>query len=74
MNEQRDSLRDEIRQAQTHEDESTRGTSVTTGIGTGKKLGLYGCGFLILAVLIIFIFLFLTGIYNPFQGMEGVGP
>ncbi len=44
------------------------------GIGTAKKTGLYGCGFLILAVIIIFIVLVLTGIYNPFQGTEGVGP
>ncbi len=45
-----------------------------TGIGTGKKTGLYGCGFLILAVVIIAVLLILTGIYNPFQGTEGVGP
>ena len=43
-------------------------------IGTGKKTGLYGCAFLILAVVIVFIVLVLTGIYNPFQGTEGVGP
>lgn len=43
-------------------------------IGTGKKTGLYGCAFLILAVVIIFIVLVLTGIYNPFQGTEGAGP
>lgn len=45
-----------------------------TGIGTGKKTGLYGCGFLMLAVVIIFIVLALTGFYNPFRGTEGVGP
>jgi hypothetical protein len=43
-------------------------------IGAGKKTGLYGCAFLILAIVIVFIVLVLTGIYNPFQGMEGVGP
>ncbi len=74
MNEQRDSSRDETRRAQPLEDDSTRGVSDTAGIGTGKKTGLYGCGFLILAVVIIFIVLVLTGIYNPFQGTEGVGP
>ncbi|CAN5144481.1 hypothetical protein BH20ACI1_BH20ACI1_09090 [soil metagenome] len=46
----------------------------TSGIGTGKKTGLYGCAFLILAVIIIFVVLVLTGIYNPFLGTEGVGP
>ncbi len=43
-------------------------------IGAGKKTGLYGCAFMILAVVIVFIVLVLTGIYNPFQGTEGVGP
>jgi 4-hydroxybenzoate polyprenyltransferase len=74
MNEQRDSFSDETRQAQTLEDDSTRGVNDTDGIGAGKKTGLYGCGFLILAVVIIFIVLVLTGIYNPFEGTEGVGP
>ncbi len=45
-----------------------------SGIGAGKKTGLYGCAFLVLAVVIVFIVLVLTGIYNPFQGTEGVGP
>ena len=45
-----------------------------TGIGTGKKVGLYGCGFLILATIVITIILILTGMYNPFVGTEGVGP
>jgi hypothetical protein len=58
------------RNAVTEENKRTR----ADGIGTGKKTGLYGCGFLILAVIIIFIVLVLTGIYNPFQGTEGVGP
>jgi len=43
-------------------------------IGAGKKTGLYGCAFMILAIVIVFIVLVLTGIYNPFQGTEGVGP
>ncbi|HXG84739.1 MAG TPA: hypothetical protein VNI84_12005 [Pyrinomonadaceae bacterium] len=66
MNEQRDSIRDETRQAQTPEADLTRGTNDAAGIGMGKKTGLYGCGFLILAVVIIFIVLVLTGFYNPF--------
>jgi len=74
MNEQRDSIRDETRQTQTLKADSTRGVSDAAGIGAGKKTGLYGCGFLILAVVIIFIVLVLTGFYNPFQGTEGVGP
>ena len=45
-----------------------------SGIGTGKKVGFYGCGFLMLAGVIVFIVLVLTGIYNPFEGTEGVGP
>ena len=44
------------------------------GYWEGKKTGLYGCAFLVLAVVIVFIVLALTGIYNPFEGMEGVGP
>ena len=44
------------------------------GVGTSKKIGLYGCGYLILAIVIVIIVLVLTGIYNPFQGTEGVGP
>ena len=48
--------------------------SGATGIGTGKKAGIYGCGFLVLAIMIIFIILVLTGYYAPFQGTEGVGP
>ena len=45
-----------------------------SGIGTGKKVGLYGCGFLILAVIIIAAILIFTGMYVPFEGTEGVGP
>ena len=43
-------------------------------IGTGRKTALYGCGFMILAVIVIFMILVLTGAYNPFSGTEGVGP
>ena len=46
----------------------------SSDIGTGKKTGLYGCALMILAIVIVFIVLVLTGIYNPFQGTEGVGP
>jgi hypothetical protein len=54
-------------------DNDLRERNVST-IGAGKKTGLYGCGLLILAIVIVFIVLVLTGIYNPFQGTEGVGP
>ena len=58
------------------ENRQTAGLEADTGgdIGAGKKTGLYGCAFLILAIVIVFIVLVLTGIYNPFQGTEGVGP
>ena len=58
------------------ENRQTAGLEADTGgdIGAGKKTGLYGCAFMILAVVIVFIILVLTGIYNPFQGTEGVGP
>ena len=55
----------------------TAGLEADTGgsdIGAGKKTGLYGCAFMILAIVIVFIVLALTGFYNPFQGTEGVGP
>jgi len=58
------------------ENPQTAGLEADTGgdIGAGKKTGLYGCAFMILAIVIVFIVLVLTGIYNPFQGTEGVGP
>ncbi len=59
------------------ENRQTAGLEADTGggdIGVGKKTRLYGCAFMILAVVIVFIVLVLTGIYNPFQGTEGVGP
>ena len=71
MNEKQDSRGGKNRRAETLEADSTRGD---TSIGMGIKLGLYGCGFILLAILIVFVVLFLTGIYNPFQGTEGVGP
>lgn len=77
MDEQREnSLIDETVQAQTpaDNDAAARGANDADGIGAGKKTGVYGCAFLILAVVIVFIVLVLTGIYNPFQGTEGVGP
>lgn len=43
-------------------------------IGVGKKTGLYGCGLLILAIVLVIIVMTFTGIYNPFQGTENVGP
>ncbi len=74
MNEKQDSTRDETGRKETFEVDSASGGNDSAGIGAGKKTGLYGCGFLILAVVIVFIVLVLTGIYNPFQGTEGVGP
>lgn len=44
----------------------------TDDIGTGRRTALYG--FLLLRVVIFFIVSALTGIYNPFQGTEVVGP
>ena len=69
MENRADKINEETRQ--------TAGLEADTGggdIGAGKKTGLYGCAFMILAVVIVFIILVLTGIYNPFQGTEGVGP
>ncbi|MCY7376751.1 MAG: hypothetical protein LH472_12395 [Pyrinomonadaceae bacterium] len=69
MESETDKINEETRQ--------TAGLEADTGgsdIGAGKKTGLYGCAFMILAIVIVFIVLVLTGIYNPFQGTEGVGP
>ncbi len=49
-------------------------TGASGDIGPGKKTGLYGCALLILGVVIVLIVLILTGIYNPFEGTEGIGP
>lgn len=65
MNEKKDAVTNENGQIDARRD---------TSVGTGKKVGLYGCGLLILAIVIIAVVLILTGIYNPFQGTEGVGP
>jgi hypothetical protein len=43
-------------------------------IGSGKRLGLYGCGLLLLGLVIIAIIIVFTGLYVPFEGTEGVGP
>jgi len=45
-----------------------------SGIGTGKKVGLYGCAFIGLAVVIFVVVLIITGMFNPFPSNEGVGP
>ena len=55
-------------------DEAAADKREPNGIGTGKKVGLYGCAFLILAVIVVAVILILTGYYAPFQGTEGVGP
>lgn len=43
-------------------------------IGKGKKVGLYGAGFLLLGVLIVVVVMYLVGFYAPLEGTEGVGP
>ncbi len=48
--------------------------SNNSGIGTGKKVGLYGCAFLVAAFVIMLIVLIITGMYQPFPSNEGVGP
>jgi hypothetical protein len=74
MNEKQDSTASETGRAETPEVGSAGGGRDAADIGTGKRTGLYGCALLLLGVLIVFIVLILTGIYNPFQGTEGVGP
>jgi hypothetical protein len=73
MNEKSEVIGEMNGQAGERSDNDLRERNVTT-IGAGKKVGLYGCGLLILGIVIIIIVLVLTGIYNPFQGTEGVGP
>jgi hypothetical protein len=73
MNDKQVMIANENEQAGTARDDDLRDRQGFT-IGAGKKTGLYGCGFLILAIVIVFIVLVLTGTYNPFQGTEGVGP
>ena len=70
MNPEQKSTTEENRRANSSEINNER----ETDIGAGKKTGLYGCGFLILGVILVLVVLILTGIYNPFQGTEGVGP
>ena len=74
MNEKQDLLNTETGRRDMPDVDSTRYESNDADIGKGKKTAVYGCGFMILAVIIIFIVLALTGFYNPFQGTEGVGP
>jgi len=69
MENETDKINEETRQTAGLEVDASGGD-----IGAGKKTGLYGCAFMILAIVIVFIVLVLTGIYNPFQGTEGVGP
>jgi hypothetical protein len=62
-------LDDKVQQTQSINDDSGK-----ENIGTGKTVGIYGCGLLLLGLLIVLIALVLTGIFNPFEGTEGVGP
>ena len=73
MEEKRNTVSEENRQPEARADDTPHGGR-ESGIGTGKKVGLYGCGFLVLGVIIAVIVLILTGIYVPFEGTEGVGP
>ena len=73
MEEKRNTVSEEKRQAEARDDDIAHGGR-DSGIGTGKKVGLYGCGFLVLGVIIVLIVLIVTGTYVPFEGTEGVGP
>ena len=64
---------DESRRPGRAEDDSIRDGSEPR-VGFGKRVGLYGCGFVLLGLLIAAVVLFLTGVYVPFEGTEGVGP
>lgn len=57
-----------------HELRKPQNTTENSRIGAGKKAGLYGCAFFILAAVALIIILVFTGIYVPFEGTEGVGP
>ncbi len=74
MIENRDEISEASRQADSQPDIVTENEPESGDTGTGKKLGLYGCAFLILAVIIITAIIILTGVYVPFRGTEGVGP
>jgi hypothetical protein len=73
MNERGDPTKDDSPRTGTTEDDQKHGGS-DSPIGTGKKVGLYGCGLLLLGLVIVAVILFLTGVYVPFEGTEGVGP
>ena len=68
MNEKRD---ESSRGVAGHEPRSRENESA---MGTGKKVALYGFGLLLLGLVVITIIIFLTGVYVPFEGTEGVGP
>lgn len=74
MIENRDEISEASRKADSQPEIATENAPESGEIGTGKKVGLYGCAFLILAVIIITAIVILTGVYVPFQGTEGVGP
>ena len=48
--------------------------SLTENAGTGKALGLYGCGFILFGLLIVVIVMVFVGTFNPFEGTENIGP
>lgn len=73
MIENRDEISEASRQADLQPDIVTENEPESGDIGTGKKVGLYGCASLILAVIITAIVI-LTGVYVPFKRTEGVGP
>lgn len=73
MNASQNTVSEENRRTEASNDNEMRDGS-ESGIGMGKKVGLYGCGFLVLAVILVFVVLALTGFNVPFQGTEGVGP
>lgn len=73
MEENRNTTAEADRQIETPRDVG-KDNGGESGIGAGKKTGLYGCAFLILGIVIVSIVMFFTGIFNPFVGTEGVGP
>lgn len=73
MNEKGHATRDDSLRIGITENDPTRNVS-EAHIGTGKKVGLYGCGLLLLGLVIVAVIIFVTGVYVPFEGTEGVGP
>ncbi len=73
MDEKRDANTEENQRTEPGADDASRGER-ESGIGARRKAGLYGCGFLLLALVIMLIVLIITGIYVPFPSNEGVGP